>query len=133
MLCEYQNCFSDKPGKLPNEAHLEIDPSVSPAVHLPKKIPIALLEPAPKNYKEMDEDGIIVKQEEHSPLVSSILVIDKRKAKDKDTPDKDIDPRDLNEALKWTLSNGYRRGGDNITFQAQGPVHPLMPAVDAGN
>ena len=54
----------------------------------------------------MEEDGIIVKEEEHTPWVSSMLVIDKRKVKEKNTPlSKNdvricIDPRDLNKALK---------------------------------
>ena len=56
----------------------------------------------------MEEDGIIVNVEEHTPWVSSMLVVDKRKAKDRDMnipPSKDdvricIDPRDLNKALK---------------------------------
>ena len=32
VLREYQDCFSDKPGKLPTKVHLEIDPSVPPVV-----------------------------------------------------------------------------------------------------
>ena len=56
----------------------------------------------------MEEDGVILKEDEPTPWVSSILVINKRKAKDKgkDTPlSKDdvqicIDPGDLNKALK---------------------------------
>ena len=106
VLSEYQDCFSDKPGKLPNKVHLEVDHSVPPVIHPPRKIPVALLEPAREKLKEMEEDGIIVKEEEHTPWVSSMVVIDKRKANDKDTPPfKDnvricIDPRDLNKALK---------------------------------
>lgn len=42
---DYQNCFSEKPGKLPNDVHLEIDPSVTLVVHAPRKIPIASLDP----------------------------------------------------------------------------------------
>ena len=108
VLREYQDYFSDKPGKLPTEVHLEIDPSVPPVVHPRRKMPIALLEPAQEKLKEMEEDGIIVKVEEHTPWVSSMLVVDKRKAKGRDMnipPSKDdvricIDPRDLNKALK---------------------------------
>ena len=67
-----------------------------------------MLEPAREKLKEMEEDGIIVKEDEPTPWVSSMLVIDKRKVNDKrkDTPpSKDevrtcIDPRDLNKALK---------------------------------
>ena len=56
----------------------------------------------------MEEDGIIVNGEEHTPWVSTVLVVDKRKAKDRDMniPPSEvdvricIDPRDLNNALK---------------------------------
>ena len=75
-------------------------------IHPPRKIPVALLEPA--KIREIEEDGIIVKEEGHTPWVSSMLIIDKRKDKEKDRntpPSKGevriyIDPRDLNNALK---------------------------------
>ena len=85
-LQDYKDCFSDKPGKLPYKVHLEVDPSVPPVVHPPRKIPFALLEPPREKLTEMEEDGIIVKEEEHTPWVSSMLVIDKRKVKEKITP-----------------------------------------------
>ena len=128
MLREYQDCFSDKPGKLPTKVHLEIDPSVPPVVQPPRKIPIALQEPAQEKLKEMEEDGIIVKVEEHTPWLSSMLVVDKRKAKDRYInipPSGDnvricIDPRDLNKALKRPyLSNGYCRGGSNLPVRCK--------------
>ena len=106
LLQDYKDCFSDKPGKLSNKVHLEGDPSVPPVVHPSRKIPIVLLEPAREKLTEMVEDGIIVKVEEHTPWVSSMLVIDKRKVKEQNTPlSKNdvricIDPRDLNKALK---------------------------------
>ena len=78
--------FCDKPGKLPNKVHLEVDPLVHPVVHPPRKIPSALLETAREKLTEMEEDRIIVKEEESTPWVSSMLVIDKRKWKKKNTP-----------------------------------------------
>ena len=83
VLCGYQDCFSDKPGKLPNKVHLEVYTLVSPVVHPPRKIPVAMLEPAREKLKEMEEAGIIVKEDEPTPWVSSMLVIDKRKVNDK--------------------------------------------------
>jgi len=83
--------------------HLEVDTSVPPVVRPPRIIPVAMLEPAREKLKEMEEAGIIVKEDEPTPWVSSMLVIDERKVNDKrkDTPpSKDdvricIDPRDL--------------------------------------
>ena len=57
----------------------------------------------------MEQDGIIVKEEGHTPWVSSMLVIDKKKrtkeSNEEVQPNKDevricIDPRDLNTASK---------------------------------
>ena len=95
-LQDYKDCFSDKSGKLPNKVHLEVDPSVPLVAHPPRKIPIALLEPPREKLTEM----------ERTPWVSSMLVIDKRKVKEKITPlSKNdvricIDPKHLNKALK---------------------------------
>lgn len=87
---------------------MEIDPSATPVIHAPRKIPIALLEPTQEKLREMEEVEIIVKEEGHTLWVSSMLVIDKRRTKDlnkKDPPSKRdiricIDPRDLNTVLK---------------------------------
>ena len=54
VLQDYKDCFSDKPGKLPNKVHLEVDPSVPPVVYPPRKIPIALLE---QTTREAHRDG----------------------------------------------------------------------------
>ena len=53
----------------------------------------------------MEQDGIIVRQEEHTPWVNSMMATDKRQGKGKGPPIKDdvricIDPKDLNTALK---------------------------------
>ena len=57
----------------------------------------------------MEQDGVIVKEEGHSPWVSSMFDIDKKKrtkeSNEEVQPNKDerricIDPRDLNTALK---------------------------------
>ena len=84
MLRQYQDCFSGMSGKLHTKVHLEIDPSVPPVVHPPRENTNYSPRTSPRKLlKEMDEDGIIVKEEEHSPWVSSMPVVDKRKAKDK--------------------------------------------------
>jgi hypothetical protein len=110
ILKEYQDCFSEKPGILPNPVHLEMYTSVTPVIHAPRKIPIALLDPTKEKLKEMEDEGVIVKEEGHTPWVSSMLMVDKRKGTKtlgkKETPSKAdiricIDPRDLNRALKW--------------------------------
>ena len=90
--------FCDKPGKLSNKVHLEVDPLVPPVVHPPRKTPSVLLEPAREKLTEMEEDGIIVKEEESTPWVLFMLVIDKLKWKKRTLHSKDdvrvfIDPQ----------------------------------------
>ena len=48
-------------------------------LHPPRKIRIAMLEPARVKLKEMEEDDIIVKEGEPTHWESSMLVIHKRK------------------------------------------------------
>jgi hypothetical protein len=107
VLKDYQDCFSYKPGKLTSEVHLEVDPSVSPVIHPPRKIPVALLDPVKAKLHEMEEDGIIVREEGHTPWVSSMVVVDKRKGENKNDGSPTarevricLDPRDFNKALK---------------------------------
>ena len=68
VLKDYKDCFSDKPSKLPNKVHLEVDPSVPPLIHPPRKLPIALLEPTREKLTEMEKDGIIIKRGGTHPL-----------------------------------------------------------------
>ena len=106
VLKDYLDCFSNKPGILPIKVHLKVDSAVTPVVHPPRKILVSMLDPTRQKLREMEQDGIIVKEEEHTPWVSSMLVIDERKGKEKkNPPTKDnirlcIDPRDLNRAVK---------------------------------
>ena len=46
----------------------------------------------------MEEDGNIINEEEHSPWVSSMLVIDKTKVKEKSTPPS---KNDVRRDLHW--------------------------------
>lgn len=78
VLEDYQDCFSYKPGKLTSEIHLEVDSSISPVIHPPRKLPVALLEPDKEKLQEMEKDGIIIREEEHTTSVSSMVVVDKR-------------------------------------------------------
>ena len=69
VLQDYKDCFSDKPGKLPNKVHLEVDPSVPPVVHPPRKFPVAFLEPAREKLTEMEEDGVgLLLKKRNTPL-----------------------------------------------------------------
>ena len=84
---------------------MELDESVTPVIHPPGKRAIALHDPVREKLLEIEQDGIIVRQEEHTPWVNSMMVTDKRHGIGKGPPKKDdvricIDPKDLNTALK---------------------------------
>ena len=68
---------------LHSKVHLEVDSAVTPVVHPPRKIPVSMLDPTRQKLREMEEDGIIVKEEEHTPWVSSMLVINEKAKKRK--------------------------------------------------
>ena len=103
VLSKYRDCFSLKPGTLPVKVHLEIDESIPAVYHPPRKIPVAFLGPTKQKLLDMESDGIIIKEDEHTPWVSSMVVVDKRKETNRDSsPTKDSIRIciDLNRALK---------------------------------
>ena len=54
VLKDYLDCFSNKPGILPSKVHLEVDSTVTPVVHPPRKIPVSIVRPGPT---EAERDG----------------------------------------------------------------------------
>jgi hypothetical protein len=82
-------------GCLPGEHTIEIDPSYTPVVHPPRKVPLALKEQIKEELQRMEEAGVVVKQTEPTDWVNSMVTVIK--------PEKIrvcIDPRDLNQAIK---------------------------------
>lgn len=71
----------------------------------PQRIPISLLAPTWQKLQVMEKNSNIVKEEDHTPWVSSLVLVDKRKQKDRGNPSTDniricICSRDMNKALK---------------------------------
>ena len=81
ILSKYRDCFRLKPGTLLVKVPLEIDEYAPTVVHPPRKILVALLEPT-----KMESDGIIIKEDEHTPWVSSKVVVNKQKETNRDSP-----------------------------------------------
>lgn len=80
-------------GRLEKPYHLEIDPTVSPAINPPRTIPAALRERAKAELDDMEKRGMIRKVEEPTEWVNSIVIVEK--------PDHSLriylDPRHLNK------------------------------------
>jgi len=94
ILEEFKDLFTGL-GHLPRVHHIEVDPNVSPVVHAPRKVPVALRPKVEAELQRMEQAGVIVKQLEPTVWVNSMLTIVK--------PNKVricIDPKDLNSAIR---------------------------------
>ena len=82
-------------GCLDESYHIEINPSVKPVIHPPRRVPVALKDPLKKELDRMVEEGILTSVNEPTDWMSSIVTVVK--------PNKlriCIDPKDLNRAIK---------------------------------
>uniref|UniRef100_A0A3P9LFC2 ribonuclease H n=1 Tax=Oryzias latipes TaxID=8090 RepID=A0A3P9LFC2_ORYLA len=94
ILKDYNDLF-DGLGCLPGQHHIQIDPSVSPVVHAPRRIPVALRDRVVKELQRMENMGVIIRQTEATEWVNSMVTVV--------TPKKIricMDPKDLNRAIK---------------------------------
>lgn len=97
ILDEFPEVFQGL-GCLSGKYHININPSVPPKVHPPRRVPHSKREPLKKELDRMVEAGILGKVPLNEPAdwVSSLVCVDK--------PDGSIhvclDPKDLNVAIK---------------------------------
>jgi transposase InsO family protein len=94
IMDKYKDVFEGL-GCLPGELHLEIDDSVPPVQHVPRKVPIAIKSQVKEKIDSMVKSGVLAKVDEPTDWISSMVVVKR--------PDKlriCIDPKDLNKALK---------------------------------
>lgn len=94
ILKDYNDLF-DGLGCLPGQHHIQIDHTVTPVVHAPRKIPVALRERVVKELQRMESMGVIARQTEPTEWVNSMVTVV--------TPKKIricMDPKDLNQAIK---------------------------------
>ncbi|CAH1244320.1 Hypp7262 [Branchiostoma lanceolatum] len=83
-------------GCLPGECHLEVDESIKPRIHPPRRVPVSIKEQLKRALDDMTEEGVIEPVTTPTPWVSSLVTVSKPSGKRRIC----IDPRDLNEALK---------------------------------
>ena len=91
---EYADVFEGI-GCLDENYHIEIDPSVKPVIHPPRRVPVTLKDPLKKELDRMVEERILTPVNEPTDWVSSMVTVVK--------PNKlriCIDPKDLNRAIK---------------------------------
>ena len=106
VIKKFKDRFSGKLGTITNGIHLEIDESVKPVIHPPRRLPLALCDPVKEKLQEMVKDQVIVAEDNPTDWVNSMVVVDKRKNKANNEKIRPqdlricIDPKDLNKALK---------------------------------
>jgi hypothetical protein len=92
ILDEYKDVFSGL-GCLPGEYHFDIDESVTPVQHQPRRIPQAFKQEVKDKIHNLEEQGILQKVTEPTDWISSMVAV-KRPGKLRIC----IDPKDLNKA-----------------------------------
>jgi hypothetical protein len=94
-LDDYPELFKGL-GCLPGDYHIELNEGATPVVHAPRKVPIPQREKVIEELKRMERLGVIVRQEEATDWVNSMVVVQKPNGAVRLC----IDPRDLNVAMK---------------------------------
>ena len=92
---DYRDVFNGL-GALPGKHTIKVDTSVTPVVHAPRKVPFAIKNKLKAELDRMEQLGVIIKQEEPTPWVSSMVTVVKPNGKLRVC----IDPKDLNKAIQ---------------------------------
>ncbi|XP_048252587.1 uncharacterized protein K02A2.6-like [Haliotis rufescens] len=83
-------------GCLEDKYSIQLDPEVKPVVHAPRKVPIALHEKVQVELQRMEDLGVIMKVEEPTEWVNSMVVVPKASGEIRLC----LDPADLNKAIQ---------------------------------
>ena len=95
LLVQYADVFEGL-GEMPGQYHIELDQSVTPVIHAPRKVPIALQSRLKSALDDMEQKGVIRKCDGPTDWVSSLLIVEKKNGSLRLC----LDPRDLNKAVK---------------------------------
>ena len=94
ILEDYSDVFEGL-GCMDGLYHIDVDKTVKPVVHPPRKVPVALRESLREELDKMVQQGIITPVTEPTDWVSSLVLVNKT-----NKLRVCIDPQDLNKALK---------------------------------
>ena len=94
-LDDYPELFKGL-GCLPGMYHIQLADGATPVVHPPRKVPVPQREKVIEELKRMEKLGVIVRQEEPTEWVNSLVVVQKPNGAVRLC----IDPRDINAAMK---------------------------------
>ena len=83
-------------GRLKDSYSIEIDESVRPVVHAPRRVPVPVREKVRKKLDELESDGVLTPVTEATDWVSSKVIVQKPSGQIRIC----LDPKDLNRAIK---------------------------------
>ena len=95
IVANYGDVFSGL-GCLPGEYCIEIDKSIKPVQHQPRRVAVPLKSELKKKIEELEQKQVLAKVTKPSDWISSMVAIRKPSGKLRIC----IDPKDLNQALK---------------------------------
>ena len=95
LVDDYKDLFTGI-GCLAGEHSIKIDTSVTPTVHAPRKVPLAIKDKLKDELDKMEKMGVIIKQNQPTEWVNSMVTPTKSNGKIRVC----IDPRDLNQAIQ---------------------------------
>ncbi|XP_014675315.1 PREDICTED: uncharacterized protein K02A2.6-like [Priapulus caudatus] len=92
---EYKHVFKGLE-KFEGTYKTELDPSIKPVVHPPRKVPFSLQRKLKETLDRMEAEGSITPAEEPTDWVNSLVIVEKRN----DSLQLCLDPCDLNTAIR---------------------------------
>ena len=95
VLTEYEDVFKGL-GRLKDTYTIQIDESVRPVVHAPRRVPVPVREQLREKLDELVNDAVIAPVTEATDWVSSMVVVQKTNGKIRLC----LDPKDLNTAIR---------------------------------
>ena len=95
VKAEYPDVFQGLE-RLKDSYSIEIDESVRPVVHAPRRVPVPVREKVRKKLDELECDGVLTPVTEATDWVSSMVIVQKPSGQIRIC----IDPKDLNTAIR---------------------------------
>ena len=94
ILAEFPDVFTGM-GCMGGTYHIELDDTVEPVIHPPRRVPYSLLEKLKQKLQELEEKNDIQKVNRPTPWVNSLVIVEKRNGSLRFC----LDPRDLNKVI----------------------------------
>ena len=96
LVKKFPRVFGDGVGKLSGEYHMELDETVKPVQHPPRRVPVAIRERLQEALEDLESREIVARVTTPTPWISSMVVVPKPNG----TLRICLDPKDLNRALQ---------------------------------